>query len=244
MSIFGLTKDIEDKLSKKITSLSSKQVHFLQFILKRLKLKCSIDLLSQIKTITRVGFAEDDGFDFTSDKAGSLRIALMDHKSFIDDSKSLIGNIASSQTDGLSFREKGGSEDKSLHFAIGSYKCSVHLDKTLFTPFGGYYNADCFQHIGYDLGWRYHVVRRFIDVPYLGWALDHVHPILPHSSNRYKGDLGLSFKHTKWNINFGAYAKTSVKLKRPGLHHDLVIDPRNVMGFSGYEFGANLGANF
>ncbi len=248
MSISGLAKNIEDKLAKKITSLTSRQVDFLQFIITRLTYKCNINILSHIKTITRVGFAEDDGFDFTSDTVFPLRVALMNNKRFIDDSKSLVGNIASVLTDGLSFREMGKSDDKSLHFAIGT-KCSVHLDKTLFTPFGGYYNANCFQHIGYDLGWRYHVVRRLIDVPVLGWTLDHIHPFFPSSSNGYK-EMGVRGSYTKWGIKFEAIAKTTVKFKRPSLRYDIVVDPRNfidprsVAKFSGYDFKLKASVKF
>jgi hypothetical protein len=246
MSIFHSKEDIDKKLSQGITPLTESQIRFIIVILDRFSLKYNIKLLSYIKTITKVGFAIDDGFDFYPDGSFALRDALVKTKMFINDSESLVGKIASSQTDGVSFREIGGSEDKSLHCALGLVKCSVHLDETLFTPIGpdgkGYYNANLFQHIGHDLVWRFHIVRRLIDVPYLGWTLNHLHPYLPNSLNRYR-HMGLVFETPKWNhIKFHARIKTTVNLKKPGLHHDFVFDPRNVMGLSGYnvEFGMRI----
>ncbi len=248
MGIFISYEDIKMKLPEGSKSLTESQLRFIKEILDRFSIRHRIQLIDYIRTIKKVGFAIDDGFDFTSDNTFALQEAIMNTKMFIDDSQSLVGKLASSQTDGLSLRELGGSKDKSLHCAIGLFKCSVHLDETLFTPKGqdgiGCYNPDLFQHVGYDLGYRYHVVRRFINVPVLGWTLNHLHPAFPHSSNGYK-NLGLTFQVPLWGgVNLNASIKTKVDYKVPTTNNDFILSPSNFIGLSGYKVDFGLKGHF
>jgi len=248
MSFFTSESDIRKKLSKEIKTLSDYKLSIIKIILERFHLKYRINFLNHVKNITRVGFAIDEGFDFTPTNSFALRDELMATNRFIDDSKSIIGKIASSQTNGYSYREMGKSEDKSLHCALSLFKCSVHLDETLFTPIGpdgkGNYNPNLFQHIGYDLFWRDMVVRKFNNVAYLGWTLNRIHPFFPHSSNKYK-KIGVMFdinKSKKYPLQIGIEADVNYKL--PTIDQDIIKNPRKLKFFGISNYGALLRGKF
>jgi hypothetical protein len=225
--------DESNRIKSKISfKYSNKDLKIIITIINRFKNKYKINLLYYIKSITKVGFALDEGFYFTTSSTWEIRNALMNTKNFVYDSDSIIGCIASSQTNGDSYRELGKKQiDKSLHLALSPGVCSVHLDETLFTfkdydgkPYYSLLNIP--QHFVYDLCFRDFIVKNVRDVPYLGWTLDKVRLNTPGptngfnasamfrlGSNIFSGEAGIGFK-----VNF-----------RHKSNNDFILNPGNYL---------------
>ncbi|MCW5518551.1 hypothetical protein J1N09_01780 [Aureitalea sp. L0-47] len=165
-----------------------------KIIADRFKSRYDIDIYSHVDSFKRIGDNLGQGFDFFPKDSKKLENALLATGAFIlDDKRNLCDAVASAATNGRGYREKGVWPDKSLHCQIASkeLKCNIHLDDTAFRAIGfnriPYYNPDLGQHIGDDLLWTDKVVGKAYKKWYsLGWTLDRLHPILPHSSNKYK----------------------------------------------------------
>lgn len=201
-----------DILGKFSDSVNTENVNLdiIRGILDRFNRKYKTSLLPYIKEITRVGFAIDEGFYFTSDNRHALKKVLMGTNKFVDDSASFVGRICMKATHGIGYRETGSKmTDKSLHFALAHDLCSVHLDETLFTitgPDGNtYYSLDAAQHGVNDLAWRDKIVRPISNwnKP-IGSILGRVRPVVPNTSDglfTYGADFNIS-KSKNVSLNF------------------------------------------
>lgn len=201
--------DILEKFSNSVKT-ENVNLDIIRGILDKFNGKYKISLLPYIKEITKVGFAIDEGFYFTSDNRHALKKVLMGTNKFVDDSASFVGRICMKATHGIGYRETGSKmTDMGLHFALAYDICSVHLDETLFTitgPDGNtYYSLDAPQHGVNDLAWRDKIVRPISNwYKPLGSILGRVRPVVPNTSDglfNYGADINLS-KNKNLSIDF------------------------------------------
>ena len=191
MSITGTSyDDINMKLDVKLHPL---------FVKEKAKLECiriiverfdnnKIKILDHIESITKVGYKYEQGFEFSPVDKDKWLKTLKASKKFVPDKKNnIVGCAASAVTDGMGIRELG--KGKSLHCAVSSFKCSVHLDNTGFRikgPNGPIYSLDGGQHLVYDLLWDDIVVRNAYNLSYeLGQSLDRFRPTFLTSKNGF-----------------------------------------------------------
>ena len=200
-----IIKDTEiiSKLSNKVRPLrsGSPEINYIKAIAKRFDDKYQLNLLSHIKTITKVGYVIAQGFHFAPISSGNLVEALLATKKFHpDDKNALVGCLASYATKGTGYREQGQGKDQSLHCDIASNECSVHLDETAFKsvgPYGNFYNPDAGQHVVFDLYWDDKLVRPLYEwKPGVGRFFDRFTPNFLHSNTRYS-KYGVSFDFHK-----------------------------------------------
>lgn len=198
--MFWTTAMIRAKIAQNISLRDDdSQIKFIQTIAKRFANSHTIDLLHHVQLITKVGHTITEGFHFRPVSVTTWENKLKASKKFDpDDRDTIIGCIASWVTNGTGYREIGQGESKSLHCAVASNVCSIHLDNTAFKskgPFGFYTNLDALQHVIYDLGWDDKVVRPGYNKNYyLGKALDLIRPTFLNSTNKYsKYGVGLDF---------------------------------------------------
>jgi len=233
-------KAIKGKLSGSLYSLTTDSDDFsiIRTIVERLNEKYTFNVLDYIETITKVGFANDEGFYFIANDSYGLSNVLMSTKNFVRDSDTLIGKAASLMTNGESYREIGKkSTDRSLHFALNNNECNVHLDETLFTIIGPlgkvYYSLDAPQHICYDLIWRDFFVRRAYNIKYFGLVANRIHPFVPNSENEYK-KAGIIFNLYRSN-SFSLQAKLEYEVNF-ALPNSISSIPSKTFSFSHPEF--------
>ena len=202
------TDDINKKLDVQLHPAFEKekaQLECIKIIAKRFA-KYNIKILDHIKSITAIGYKYEQGFEFWAvDKKNWLK-TLRASKKFVPDKKdNLVGCAASAVTNGLGIRELG--KNMSLHCAVSSFKCSVHLDNTGFRikgPFGNMYSLDGGQHVIYDLLWDDLVVRNAYNLNYeLGWALDKIRPTFLNSKNKY----------SQYGLGLDLYESPNLKIK-------------------------------
>ncbi len=237
-----------DRIKSKISfKYSSRDLRIILTILNRFKSRYKINLLYFIKKITKIGFAVDEGFYFTTSSRWSIRDALMNTKNFVYDSDSLIGCVASLQTNGDSYRELGKNPtDKSLHVALSPGVCSVHLDDTLFTfkgPNGKPYYSLLYipQHVLYDLLWRDKFVKNVRDVPLLGWTVDKIKLYTPDPTNGFKASALFGYRSNAFSVEAGVQFKVDINLSSD---NNFLLNPFNYIKGSDPQFAIKFGGTF
>ncbi len=143
-----------------------------------------IDLSFHMESMTRLSTRFEEGFDFVPMSASMFETALKEagfendkrerHFGFIPS----VGTLAALATNGEGYRERGSP---SLHCAVASSVCSVHLDNVGFRMDS--YGPDAGQHIIDELGWQDKIVRplRKVLPDAVVDFLHRFHPVVPNS---------------------------------------------------------------
>jgi hypothetical protein len=143
-----------------------------------------IRIADHIEEIKEVYWRTEEGVDFVPKSAAAWTKALR-KAGFVHDKRDKhlgfipsVGTFAALATTGEGYREPGSP---SLHCAVASFLCKVHLDNVGFVLTG--YTADAGQHIVDELGYQTYVVANVakLSVP-LASFLGRIHPIMPNSS--------------------------------------------------------------
>ena len=134
--MLGSTFLTDDAINRKLTNKldpnkrgDNKKLECIKIIAKRFADRYNIKILDHIKCITKVGYTYTQGFSYRPQDNENWLKTLRATKKFAPDEKNnIVGCLASAVTVGLGVRELG--KNKSLHCAVDSWECSVHLDNT------------------------------------------------------------------------------------------------------------------
>lgn len=169
-------------------------------IANRLFMRHQILIGEHIQTIKKISHDIGEGISFIPKDHLRLQ-ALLRTPLFAKDNRShFCDAVAALATKGEGYREVGVP---SLHCAISSGFCNIHLDSFGFVAIGPdgkkYYNPDLVQHIVDELGWASVIGWVSKRNPLIGGVLGGLHPILPNSRNSYKPAIGVKFDLIKGN---------------------------------------------
>lgn len=151
-----------------------------------------INLPSHISEVKSLGKTHGVGFKFQPRDADAFEAALKRRGFEPDNRNHLCDAVAAGATQGQGYREVGVP---SLHVAVSSGICSVHVDTFGFVALGPngekIYNPDAIQHIIDELIWQDVLLGKVEKLsPMAANALRRVHFVGPSSRNCYRLEAG------------------------------------------------------
>lgn len=153
-------------------------------IAERFHSRHGISLRKHVRTITKVNPTINAGFDFVPVDGAKWAAALHQAGFQLDSRERLfgilpsVGSVAALATHGQGYRE---NSEPSLHCAVASDYCNVHLDNVGIRL--GNYNANAPQHIADELVWQDKILPAMLRVgisPHFVDILRRVHPVVPN----------------------------------------------------------------
>ncbi|MBS8226704.1 hypothetical protein [Vannielia litorea] len=151
-----------------------------------------INLPSHISAVKSLGKTYGVGFKFQPRDADLFEAALKRAAFEHDNRRHFCDAVAAGATQGEGYREIGVP---SLHVAVSSGICSVHIDTFGFVALGPdgekIYTPDALQHVIDELLWQDVILGKVAEYsPLAANALRRVHFVGPSSQNNYRPQVG------------------------------------------------------